>query len=106
MQTRHPHRDFVGIRLPPSESRVTVFPGGNIKILNVLEISPRLRGVPLGLKYQGISLELICQGFFIKAEWLRLGPKIIDESLPATAPSSHSGFSKSRLGLYVMIIII
>ena len=32
--------------------------------------------------------------------------KVIDESLPATAPSAHSGFSKGSLSLYVIIIII
>ena len=31
MQTWHPHRAFVGIRLPQSDSRITVFPGGNRK---------------------------------------------------------------------------
>ena len=30
----------------------------------------------------------------------------IYESLPATAPPAHSGFSKGDLGLYVMIFII
>ena len=36
----------------------------------------------------------------------RAGPqKVIDESLPATAPSAQSGFSKGRLGLDVMILI-
>ena len=33
-------------------------------------------------------------------------PKVIGESLPATVPSAHSGFSKGSLGLYVVIIII
>ena len=32
--------------------------------------------------------------------------KVIDESLPETAPSPHSGFSKGSLGLYVIIVII
>ena len=32
--------------------------------------------------------------------------KVIDESLPATGPSPHSGFSKGRPCLHVMIIII
>ena len=35
-----------------------------------------------------------------------MSPKVINESLPTTAPSSNSGFSKGSLGLYVMIIII
>ena len=35
-----------------------------------------------------------------------MSPKVIDESLPATAPLAHSGFSKGSLGLYVIIIII
>ena len=30
---------------------------------------------------------------------------MIDKSLPATAPSSHSGFSKGSPGPYVMMII-
>ena len=46
-----------------------MFPGGNIKISNALNISPRLRAVPLGLKYQGI-------GSCIRFQ------KVIDESLP------------------------
>ena len=32
--------------------------------------------------------------------------KVTDESLPATAPSAHSGFGKGSLGLYVIKIII
>ena len=75
MQTSHPQHDFVGIRFPLSESRITVFPGGNIKTANVLKISPRLRGVPLGLRYQGIGSYTNLSVFFIKAEWLGLGPK-------------------------------
>ena len=83
-----------------------MFPGGNIKISNVLKISPRLRGVPLGLRYQGIGSYINLSVFFINAEWLGWAQKVIDESLPATAPSAHSGFGKGRLGLHVMIIII
>ena len=30
----------------------------------------------------------------------------MDESLPATAPPTHSGFSKGNLSLYVIIMII
>ena len=30
----------------------------------------------------------------------------MNESLPATASSTHSGFSKGSLGLFVMIVII
>ena len=84
-----------------------MFPGGNIKISDVLQISPRLRGIPLGLRYQGISSYINLSGFFSSKQngsgWAQ---KIIDESLPATAPTAHSGFSKGRLGLDVMIIII
>ena len=68
-------RAFVGIRVPPPESRITVFPGGNIKISNVLKISPRLHAVPLGLRCQGIGSSVNFSVFFIKAEWLGLGPK-------------------------------
>ena len=82
-----------------------MFPAGNIKISDALKISPRLRAVPLGLRCQGIGSSINFSVFFIKAEWLGLGPKIIDESLPVTAPSAHSGFSKGRQCLYVMIII-
>ena len=32
--------------------------------------------------------------------------KVIDKSLPATAPSAHSGFSEGSPGLYVIITII
>ena len=84
---------------------------GNIKISSVLEISPGFcrgfRAVPLGLRYQGISSSnTFSVSLFIKAEWLGLGPKAIDESLPATAPSTYSGFSKGSPCLHVMIIII
>ena len=49
--------------------RITVFPGGNIKISNVLKISPRFRAVPLGVRYQGIGSSDTFQFFFsIKAE--------------------------------------
>ena len=91
----------------PSESRITEFPGGNIKISIVLKTSPRLRGVPLGLRCQGIGSHINLSGFF-SSKWNGSGwaQNVIDESLPATAPSAHSGFSKGRLGLYVMIIII
>ena len=84
-----------------------MFPGGNLKISNVLKISPRLCGVPLGLRYQGISFYINLSVFFSSKRngsgWVQ---KVIDESLPATAPSTHSSFSKGRLGLHVMIIII
>ena len=84
-----------------------MFPGGNLKISNVLKISPRLRGVPLGLRYQGISSYINLSVFFSsKRNGSGWSQKVIDESLPATAPSAHSGFSKGRLGLHVMIIII
>ena len=75
MQTSHPHRDFVGIRLPPSESKITVFPGGNIKISNILKISPRLRGVPLGLRYQGMGSYINLSIFIQQSGMARAGPK-------------------------------
>ena len=84
-----------------------MFPGGNLKISNVLKISPCLRGVPLGLRYRESILILIFQFFFSsKRNGLGWAQKFIDESLPATALSAHSGLSKGRLGLHVMIIII
>ena len=84
-----------------------MFPGGNPRISNVLKISPRLRRVPLGLRYQGISSYINLSDFFHQSGMARAGTKkAIDESLPATAPSAHSGFSKGRLGIYVMTIII
>ena len=85
---------------------MAVFPGGNIKTANVLKISPRLRAVPLGLRYQGIGSSINFSVSFIKAEWLGLGPKSYRRIFAATAPSAHSGFSKCRPCLHVMIIII
>ena len=84
-----------------------MFPGGNIKIFNVLKISPRLRAVLLSLRHQGIGSSINFSGFFHQSGMARAGPKkVIDESFPATAPSAHSGFSKGMPCLYVMIIII
>ena len=84
-----------------------MFPGGNIKISNVLKISPRFRAVSLGLRYQGIGSSDTFQ-FFYSSNWNGSGwaQKVIDESLLATALSAHSGFSKGRPCLHVMIIII
>ena len=78
-----------------------------MKILNVLKVSPGLRGVSLGLRYQRIGSYInlsVC--FSSKRNGSGWAQNVIDESLPATAPSAHSGFSKGRLGLHVMIIII
>ena len=70
-----------------------MFPGGNLQISNVLKISPRLRGVPLGLTYQGISSYINLSVFsFIKAEWLGLGPKSYRRIF-----ASHSSISSLRL---------
>ena len=79
-----------------------MFPGGNIKISSVLKISPRFRVVPLGLKYEEISSSSF---FFFSSKRNGSGwaQKVIDESLPATAPSAHSGFSKGRPCLQVII---
>ena len=84
-----------------------MFPGGNIKISNVLKISSRLRAVPLGVRYQGIGSSINFSVFF-SSKWNDSGwaQKVTDESLPATAPSAHSGFSRGRPCLHVMIIII
>ena len=83
-----------------------MFPGGNIKISIVLKISPQFRAVPMGLRYQGIDSSNTFQLFSSKQNGSGLAQKVIDESLPATAPSAHSGFSKGRPCLHVMIIII
>ena len=84
-----------------------VLPGGNIKISNVLKISPQFRAVPLGLRYQGIgSSDTFSVFLSSKRNGLGWAQKVTDESLPATAPSAHSGFSKGRPCLHVMIIII
>ena len=84
-----------------------MFPGGNIKISNVLKIPPRFRAVPLGLRYQGIgSSDTFSVQFSSKRNGSGWAQKVIDESWPATAPSAHSGFRKGRLCLHVMIIII
>ena len=84
-----------------------MFPGGNVKFSNVLKIYPRLRAVPLGVRYQGIGSSINFSGFFSSERngsgWAQ---KVTDKSLPATAPSAHSGFSKGRPCLHVMIIII
>ena len=68
-----------------------MFPGGNLKISNVLKISPSLRGVPLDLRYQGISSYINLSVFFIKAEWLGLGPKSYRRIF-----ASHSSISSLR----------
>ena len=84
-----------------------MFPGGNIKISNVLKISPRFRAVPLGLRYQRIGSSDNFSVFFLsKRNGSGWAQKAIDESLLATAPSAHSDFSKGRPCLHVMIIII
>ena len=84
-----------------------MFPGGNIKFSNVLKISPRFRAVSPGLRYQGIGSSDTFQFFFSSKQngsgWAQ---NVIDESLPATAPSAHSDFSKGRPYLHVMITII
>ena len=84
-----------------------MFPGGNIKISNTLRISPRLHAVALGVRYQGIGSSINFSGFFLsKRNGSGWAQKVIDKSLPATAPSALSGFSKGRSCLHVMIIII
>ena len=71
-----------------------MFPGGNIKISNVLKISPRLRAVPLGLRHQGsVLLLLFSVFFFIEAEWLGLGPKSYRRIF-----ASHSSISSAKVG--------
>ena len=62
-----------------------MFPGGNIKISNVLKISPQLRAVPLGLRYQGNGSSINCSVFSSKRNGSGWTQKVTDESLPATA---------------------
>ena len=52
-----------------------MLPGGNLKISNVLKISPRLRGVPLGLRYLGISSSVNLSVFFHQGGMAQAGPK-------------------------------
>ena len=84
-----------------------MFLGGTIKISNVLKISLQFRAVLLGPRYQGIVFLILFSVFFLSKQngsgWAQ---KVTDESLPATAPSAHSGFSKGMPCLHVMIIII
>ena len=87
-------RDFVGIHLPPSESRITVSSGGNLKISNVLQIPPHLRGVPLGLRYQGISSYINLSVFFHQSGMARAGPKT---KRYRRIFASHSSISSLRL---------
>ena len=55
-----------------------MFPGGNIKISNVLKISLRLHAFPLGLKYHGIGSSINFSGiFFHQSGMARAGPKKI-----------------------------
>ena len=83
-----------------------MFPGGNIKISNVLKISPGFRAVAPGLRYQGIGSSDIFSVFFSsKRNGSGWAQNVIDESLPATTPSAHSGFNKGRPCLHVIIII-
>ena len=57
-----------------------MFPGGNLKISNVLKISPRLPGVPLGLRYPGISSYINLLVFF-QSGMARAGPKKLETNL-------------------------
>ena len=83
------------VRVSNERFSLQVFPGGNIKISNVLKISPRFRAVPTGLRYQGIGSSDTFSVCFHQSRMARTGPKkVTDEYLPATAPSAHSGFSK------------
>ena len=66
-----------------------MFPGGSIKISNVLKISPWLSGVPLGLRYQGIGFYINLSVFSSQRNDSGRAQKVIDESLPASAPSAH-----------------
>ena len=52
-----------------------MFPGSNIKISNVLKISPQLRAFPLGLVYQGIGSSINFSFFFHQSGMARAGPK-------------------------------
>ena len=71
-----------------------MFPGGNIKISNVLKISSYLCRVLLGLRYQGNGSYINLSVFFSSKQngsgWAQ---KVIDETLPATAPSAHNNIN-------------
>ena len=87
--------------------RLQYFQGGNVKILNLLKVRPQLRAVQLGLRYQGNSSSINFSGVFsLKQNASSWAQKVMDESLPATALSAHSGFSKGRPCLHVIIIIL
>ena len=58
-----------------------MFPGGNIKISNVLKISPRFRAVLLGLGYQGIGSSDTFSVFFLQSGSARAGPKKLQTNL-------------------------
>ena len=58
-----------------------MFPGGNIKISNALKISPRLRGVLLGLRYKGIGSYINLSGFFHLSGMAWAGPKKSETNL-------------------------
>ena len=59
-----------------------MFPGGNIKISNVLKISPRLRAVLLGLRYQGIGSSINFSVFFFHQSGMAwAGPKKLQTNL-------------------------
>ena len=63
---------------------------------------------PAGSKISRNQFFYINLSVFFSSKWNGSGwaQKVTDESLPATAPSAHSGFSKGRLRLHVMIIMI
>ena len=76
-----------------------MFPGGNIKISTVLKMSPGFRAVPLGQRYQGIGSSGTFQFFFSsKRNGSGWAQKVIDESLPVTAPSVQFTQASAKIG--------
>ena len=84
-----------------------MFPESNIKISNVLKYSPRLRAVPLGLRYQEIGSSINFSVFFPQSGMARAGPKKLWTNL--CYPQLHQLIQASaKVGhaVDVMIIII
>ena len=58
-----------------------MFPGGNIKISNVLKISPGSPAVPLGLRSKGNGSSINFSVFFHQSGMARAGPKKLQTNI-------------------------